>query len=110
MEPFCEHEKLSMDENKLFQICLGKVVTSRRNHLGMSQTLLARVSSVDRAHVHDIELGRCNPGMQSLSQISDALGWRFSFFISKVEKLFESEINSLSTSGGDCQEEADLVF
>lgn len=90
-----------MDENKLFQICIGKIITRKRNDRGMSQNELAHRSGVDRSHIINIEHGVCNPGMQSLAAISDALGWRLSFLISKAEKLFDRELDLLTCSSED---------
>lgn len=56
-----------------FILRVGGRIQSRRRQLGMSQQDLARKSGVDRTFLSAMERGKCNPSLQVLCRVCDAL-------------------------------------
>lgn len=58
---------------------LAEVIKSRRKTLAISQQDLAEMAGVGLATVKDIERGKGNPSMGTVSRIMEVLGMEISF-------------------------------
>lgn len=60
-------------------MCLQEVMKSRRRTLAISQQDLAEMAGVGLATVKDIERGKGNPSLSTVSRILDVLGMEVVF-------------------------------
>ena len=60
---------------------LSEVIKTRRRTLGISQIDLSEMSGVSLATIKDIERGKGNPSMGTVSKIMDILGMEILFKI-----------------------------
>lgn len=61
------------------RIRIGKKITELRKEKNISQAKLSELSGVGYSHIARIELGRLSVSIDTLSKISDALGYRLDF-------------------------------
>jgi transcriptional regulator with XRE-family HTH domain len=74
--------------------CLGRIISSRRKKLGLSQEELANEASVDRAFISKIESGRRKPSFGLVSNIAHGLKMRYSRLVHNCEECVEMEDKS----------------
>ena len=60
---------------------LAEVIKSRRKTLAISQQDLAEMAGVGLATIKDIERGKGNPSMGTVSRIMEVLGMEISFVV-----------------------------
>jgi len=63
---------------------LGEVMKSRRKTLSLSQLDLAEMAGVGLATVKDIERGKGNPSLATVSSILDVLGLEITYQVRKT--------------------------
>jgi transcriptional regulator with XRE-family HTH domain len=63
----------------------GKAVSTFRIKSGMSQTVLADLSNIERKHLREIEAGKVNPTLGTLFKIALGLNVKPSAIIEHVE-------------------------
>lgn len=66
----------------------GQVIGMLRAEKGMSQEVLSGLAGIERSHLGKIENGKKNASMDTLWQISEALGLRCSELIALVEQAY----------------------
>lgn len=71
--------------NHLYK-CLGKVISTRRKRLKLTQDELAAESGVNRAFISNIEQGRRNPSIGAVASIAKGLRTRVSKMMAKCEE------------------------
>ncbi|MFU2207728.1 helix-turn-helix domain-containing protein [Solidesulfovibrio sp. C21] len=69
---------------------LGKRIQSFRRKAGLTQLQLAEIADLSLKHLGEIERGRGNPTLESLDNLSQALGI-------SLMTLFDLEIEALTT-------------
>ncbi|MBE5809245.1 MAG: helix-turn-helix transcriptional regulator, partial [Clostridiales bacterium] len=60
---------------------------------GWSQEMLSAFAGIGRSHLSMIETGRKEPSVETLCRIADALGYRLSELIRKVEDACDEQNN-----------------
>lgn len=65
--------------------CLGRIVSSRRKGLDLSQRELAAVAQVDRAFISEIEQGKRNPSLGVIARLAQALHMRLRSLVGRAE-------------------------
>ena len=63
---------------------LSEVIKNRRKTLAISQQDLAEMAGIGLATLKDIERGKGNPSMATVSKIMDVLGMEIEFKVRKV--------------------------
>ena len=63
---------------------LAEVIKSRRKTLAISQQDLAEMAGVGLATIKDIERGKGNPSMGTVSRIMEVLGMEISFKVRQI--------------------------
>lgn len=63
---------------------LNETMKSRRNYLKLSQLDLAEMAGVSLATVKDIERGKGNPSLSTVSKILDVLGLEIEYRIRRT--------------------------
>lgn len=58
---------------------IGKRIAEIRKSKGLSQAKLAEAAGIDSGHIARIELGKYSTGIDVLSKIAEALGYRLDF-------------------------------
>ena len=71
----------------------GRVIRALRRKRGWSQEMLSAFAGIGRSHLSMIETGRKEPSVETLCRIADALGYRLSELIRKVEDACDEQNN-----------------
>lgn len=58
---------------------IGKRIAELRKEKGISQNKLAQLTGIDSGNIGKIELGKFNPGLETLCKIGEALGRQIDF-------------------------------
>jgi transcriptional regulator with XRE-family HTH domain len=66
--------------------CLGRVITSRRKRLGLSQEALAKASGVDRSFLSSVENGKRQVSLGAVAKISSGLKMRYARLVHNCEQ------------------------
>ena len=61
------------------KVRIGKRIAELRKERGLSQFRLAQLTGIDSSNIGKIELGKFNPGLETLCKISEALGCQIDF-------------------------------
>ena len=61
------------------RVRIGKRIAEIRKEKGISQVKLAELSGVGAGHIARIELGKFSAGIDTLSKLAIALGYRLDF-------------------------------
>lgn len=64
---------------------LGKIIKKRRNELGLTQPILARMAEVSLNTLYLLESGRLNASLKTLEKISDVLGLEIVLEVKKLK-------------------------
>ncbi len=84
-----------MDKRQFFHErlpeCLGKVISSRRKKLGMSQEELAKEAGVDRAFISSVERSTRNPSFRTIAHIAHGLRMRFARLVDNCERCAQND-------------------
>ena len=63
---------------------ISKIISERREALGITQTELAEMAGVGIATVKDIERGKGNPSLKTLEQLCTVLGFEIELKIKRL--------------------------
>ena len=69
----------------------GRIIRELREQRGLTQEVLSGLAAVSRSHLAEIETGHTNANVETLRNISEALGMKMSGLIRTVEQLIERE-------------------
>lgn len=69
---------------------IGDILRKLRKQKGFSLRELARLSGLSHSFISDIENGRCNPSIESLHKIADALNVKPHIFL--TESVVENDL------------------
>lgn len=61
------------------KVRIGKRIAELRKERGLSQAKLSQLANIDSANIGRIELGKYNPGLETLCKIADAMGVTLDF-------------------------------
>ena len=61
------------------KVRIGKRIAELRKERGLSQAKLSQLANIDSANIGKIELGKYNPGLETLCKIADAMGVTLDF-------------------------------
>lgn len=75
---------------------LGKRIKEARQRAGLSQQQLANVIGVSDKTISAYEVGRVDPPLESLSQISTATSHHMAFFIGDVQSNIEAKLDRIA--------------
>ncbi|HEY9718629.1 MAG TPA: helix-turn-helix transcriptional regulator [Trichormus sp.] len=70
---------------QVIDVC-AEVIREQREHTGVSQNALARLSGIHRSYIGDLERGNRNVSIRSLSRLALALGLKPSKVLAAAEK------------------------
>jgi len=68
-------------KNNSERLRIGQRIAELRKEQNLTQTQLAERCGLQQAHIARIEAGRYSVGLDTLTQIADALGMKIDFFI-----------------------------
>ncbi len=74
-----------MYEPELDPVIVGRVIAENRIKKNMSQEVLSGLSAIGRTHLSAIERGIRKPTLETLYEISQALGVRMSELVDEIE-------------------------
>lgn len=63
---------------------IAEVIKNRRKTLAISQQDLAEMAGIGLATIKDIERGRGNPSLKTVSKIMDVLGMEIAFMVHRT--------------------------
>lgn len=69
----------------------GRIIRELREQRGLTQEVLSGLAAVSRSHLAEIETGHTNANVETLWEISEALGMKMSDLIQMVEQAIERE-------------------
>lgn len=64
---------------------IGKRIAELRKERGLSQIKLAQLTGIDSSNIGRIELGKYNPGLETLCKIADVLGVTLDFVSNNID-------------------------
>lgn len=67
------------------KVRIGKRIAELRKERGLSQAKLSQLANIDSANIGRIELGKYNPGLETLCKIADAMGVTLDFLPSEKD-------------------------
>ena len=73
--PKVEMDTVPVDHKKR----IGKRIAELRKERGLSQNKLAQLTGIDSGNIGKIELGKFNPGLETLCKIGEVLGRQIDF-------------------------------
>jgi transcriptional regulator with XRE-family HTH domain len=75
-----------LNEHDRLLLHVAEVIREQREHTGVSQNSLARLSGIHRSYIGDLERGCRNVSVRSLSRLTLALGLKPSKVLAAAEK------------------------